>query len=90
MILITADHYASTDQAIADAIRESVSQDETVIIEVLNMPAEGIESTLIDASEGSVVITEGDNRLGRVHRIVECWGEDADGEDWRVHLHIRS
>ena len=47
-------------------------------------PEEEAESVLTRASDDSVVTTDNQDR-----RMVEAWGTNDDGDDWRVHLHIR-
>lgn len=81
---ITADQYASTHQAVTEAIGASIAQNEIVYIEVLRMTPETILRDLFEACDDTA---EQPTDTGRT---VEYWGRDIDGNDWRVHVSIRA
>ncbi|MGB0890660.1 MAG: hypothetical protein ACPGWS_10290 [Solirubrobacterales bacterium] len=76
--------YNATSQCIADAIARSISHDEIVTID----PAHSYDALVAELSnecEGSVDATH-----GGCNEVYEFWGQDCDGESWRVHVEVAS
>lgn len=73
MSTINANEYSATTQTVAAAIERSISHSEIVTIEA-GSQREAIESQLADECEGSTPDAG------------EYWGENLDGEKWRVHV----
>lgn len=70
--MITANHYAATAQAVADAIEESKHRNHVTTIEAWADVAAAVRLDLAAECEGD----DGDT----------YWGEDCDGNHWSVRV----
>lgn len=76
----TADHYQTTNQAIEDTIRRSISHTEVVRLECLEEATfDAVEHSLLDRCEGSAETED----------YLDFWGVNGEGEEWRVFLKKR-
>lgn len=66
----------STTQAVQDAIQ--ASKDENRIVHIDYHPA--VVAELTRECEGTVKASE----------VIEFWGEDCDGQTWRVHVDVEA
>ena len=72
------------DTNIQLAIKDSIREDRAVILteRIDTQPWVDLVNGLADLADDWVQITQGD-----ALEIREYWGEDDDGDDWRVHVH---
>lgn len=75
----------STMQIIENAIDQSKAQDEIVTISTIDMRRAGV--TLESVLSALFAECEGETKNGSIH---EHWGEDVDGNEWRVHVEVGS
>lgn len=80
MTIFNANEYNAATQLVADAIGRSVSHTEIVHVDGYSM-RDAIVSELGDECEGSTDDGQGG---------MEFWGQDLNGEAWRVHVTERS
>jgi len=79
------------DTNIQRAIEDSIREDRIVVLteRIDTQPWVDLTNGLDRLADDWVAITHGDGRLeanGAVE-IREYWGEDDDGDDWRIHVH---
>jgi len=79
------------DTNIQNAINDSIREDRVVVLteRIDTQPWVDLVNGLADLADDWVQITQGDGSLeanGAVE-IREYWGEDDDGDDWRIHVH---
>ncbi len=78
----------ASDESITEkldaAIFRSVSHTEIVSVYVEAGAAEATKVTLVGMADDSTVTADGEGRT-----LVDAWGTDDDGEEWRIHLHVR-
>jgi hypothetical protein len=70
--MINHPSYSTTTQAVSDAIARSVSRNEIVYLDHSDAAEEYLSAECEDRAEGA--------------ELVEFWGIDCDGNEWRVHL----
>jgi len=72
------------DTNIQLAIKDSIREDRAVILteRIDTQPWVDLVNGLADLADDWVQITQGD-----ALEIREYWGEDDDGDDWRIHVH---
>ena len=79
------------DTNIQRAIEDSIREDRIVVLteRIFTQPWFGLVNGLEDLADDWVTIIRGDGRLeaNDVVEIREYWGEDDDGDDWRIHVH---
>ena len=78
------------DTNIQNAINDSIREDRVVVLteRIDTQPWVDLVNGLADRAEDWVQITHGNARLeaNGAAEIREYWGEDDDGDDWRIHV----